>query len=126
MKKIHKHIDLVGLLTSGLCAIHCAAIPVLLSLGFLNQWLSDGHGYAESIVLMMTIVVIAYSTIRNVVSVRRMDLVTLFGLGVVTLLYGFSLEGSVQHWVMAVGGCIVAVAHLLSWIAMSARKPQIT
>jgi hypothetical protein len=125
MKKIHKHIDLVGLFTSGLCAIHCAAIPVLLSLGFLNQWLYDEHGIAEFIVLMMTIAVIAYSTIRNVVSVRRLDLVTLFGLGVITLLYGFSLHGSVQHWIMAIGGCIVAVAHFLSWVAMSSRKPQI-
>lgn len=117
MTKIAPHLDRIGMTASTLCAIHCALVPVFLTvlplagLGFLaNEWVE--------------ISMIAISVVLGIVSLgmsyRKQHRKTL---PLFVLLTGFSLIAtghfsgveSIEPILIPLGGLIVAAAHLVNW-----------
>lgn len=111
------HLDFVGFSASLLCAIHCAALPFLLSLAPLTglQFL-DNHWIEYAIIALSFI--IATTSLLHGYRKHHNKRVTL-----VIALIGFALIGTGQvmesEWLEAlftsVGGITIAVAHLINW-----------
>ena len=115
MRYIKRNIDLIGFMTSGLCAVHCLVLPVLLSLGLMNAWVSVEHKIFESVILLLTFIFISISTFRNFIKHQRFSVLLLFAIGLLLLFVGFISGGAYNHVLMAIGGMVVALAHFSSW-----------
>ena len=107
--------DLAGFLTSLLCAIHCSAVPVLISLGVLSSstWL---HNHAIDWAVIGTGIFIAsYSLLGDFIRVHKNVTPLLLAAGG----FVFLILGMIEHhgWMLILsvsGGLLVASAHLVN------------
>ena len=107
--------DAAGFFTSLLCAIHCSAIPVMVSLGLVgsSSWL---HNHMFDWVVIGTGVVIAtYSLLGDYLKVHR----NIMPLMMAVLGFAFSIIGMIEHhgWMLVfsvVGGLLVASSHIVN------------
>ncbi len=105
--------DTAGFLTSMLCAIHCSAVPLLISFGLLSSstWL---HNHLiDWVVIGIGFIIAIYSLIGDFIKKHRN------ALPVVLAVTGFTflLIGMEEHhgWMLlfsVTGGIMVAMAHL--------------
>lgn len=116
MKSIFKvNPDTAGFFTSMLCAIHCSAVPVLISMGLLSSstWL---HNHMIDWVVIGTGILIAsYSLIGDFIRKHRNYLPLIFA----SFGFMFLLLGMIDHhgWMLVfsvTGGLMVASAHMLN------------
>ena len=116
MKSFFKlHPDSAGFFTSMLCAIHCSAVPLLISTGLLSSstWL---HNHAIDWVVICTGIVIASYALVGDFFKKHRNYSPLFlgGVGFV-----FLLIGMIEHhgWMLifsVMGGLMVASAHVIN------------
>jgi hypothetical protein len=110
--KAAKNMDVWGTTTSLLCAIHCAALPLLLSLGFIsrNSWLV--HPLFEIIILGMTAVFVYFSIVKKYLRDKediRPVLMAIIGAMLVVLHHFLPLNGT---FLVVSGGSMIALAHV--------------
>lgn len=109
-------LDAWGMLASGLCAVHCLAIPVLLALGASAgiAWLETP--WLEGMLLITAISLAAQSLIG---SYRREHgrpmALWVAGAGFVVLLASRFADENMEHYLTAVGGFAIATAHWINW-----------
>lgn len=118
--RLHAFLDRFGATGSLVCAVHCAAMPLLLaaipSLG-LAAWLGDS--FEAAFVVFVTLVGML-SLLWGYRRHRRVRALGILALGLATLwaglLYGPLHHGSVavHAVVMTFGGTLVGVAHLVN------------
>lgn len=109
------HPDKAGFLTSMLCAIHCSAVPLLISFGLLNSstWLHN-H-FIDWVVIGMGIIIAFYSLVGDYLKKHRQILpISLASIG-----FCFLLIGMIEHdgWMLVfsvAGGLLVASSHMLN------------
>jgi hypothetical protein len=112
MLKLKKHIDLFGLISSGLCAVHCLALPVLISLGFLGTIGSSmSHLISEVLVVVASTILVALSIYKGLKAHESATPYWFFAFGLVTIIVGLFYG---YHLLMAAGGISLAVGHLLN------------
>lgn len=107
--------DTAGFFTSMLCAIHCSAVPVLISLGLLGSstWL---HNHMiDWVVIGFGIIIASYSLLGDFIRKHR----NILPLGMALTGFLFLLIGMVEHhgWMLlfsVAGGLMVASAHLIN------------
>ncbi|MBK9149792.1 MAG: MerC domain-containing protein [Saprospiraceae bacterium] len=108
--------DSAGFFTSLLCAIHCSAVPVLMSLGLIGtgSWLHN-HAF-DWVVIGIGIVIAGYSIVGDFFR-RHRNIRPL-----ITALVGFLFlfTGMVEHhgWMLVfsvIGGLLVAYSHILNF-----------
>jgi len=101
-------VDSVGGSLSLLCAIHCMAFPLLVSLGG-----AFSHGIVEQLFLLSAILFTALSLFQ---AYRRHHLkwstVILFVLGMLSLVLSLILHA---HSLSAFGGVVLAAGHFINW-----------
>lgn len=112
------HMDFLGFAMSLLCAIHCAGLPLLLSLmpllglGFLeNPWIEYG-------IIMMSFLIASYALARGYIKFHKKPLAFF------CVLIGFSLivAANILHTeafeiaLTSSGALIVSLAHFVNWI----------
>jgi hypothetical protein len=105
--------DRAGFFTSMLCAIHCSAVPVMISMGLLSTstWL---HNHLIDWVVIGTGILIAtYSLLGDFIKKHR----NVIPLALATLGFIFLFVGMIEHhgWMLifsVLGGLSVASAHL--------------
>lgn len=110
---LQRYPDFAGMFTSLLCAIHCAAVPVLISIGVLSTstWLHN-HAF-DWIIIGIGIVIASYSLVGDYFKKHRnIEPVILALVGFI-----FLFIGMIEHhgWMLifsVVGGMLVAYAHL--------------
>ena len=107
--------DLAGLFTSLLCAVHCSAIPIFISLGLIGSgsWLHN-HLF-DWVIIGIGVVIAIYSLVGDYLRFHR-NLAPLF---IASLGFVFLFVGMVEHhgWILifsVVGGLLVASAHYLN------------
>jgi len=110
-------IDAVGMLSSGLCALHCAALPFLLYFGVIGGVSSVAHDSFEAVVLICSIGLAAWSSWRGLRLHGRVLPQFFIAVGMLVLILGFAIS---LHEVMAVGGLFLVSGHWLN------HKYQIT
>ena len=112
LKNLITNLDVLGSSTSMLCAIHCALLPILLSLGAINgqHWIYND--YFELIVLTLTFIFVFFSIIKPYIS-NKQNAVSFYIACVGLMLLG--VHHTVESFstpIVVTGGILVAFAHL--------------
>ncbi|MEE9371954.1 MAG: MerC domain-containing protein [Saprospiraceae bacterium] len=114
-------LDKAGMLVSGLCAIHCSILPILLVLG-----VGTGFGWmlsheVELIFLIVSLLIASYSLVQGYIKVhRRIGIVVLAFIGFFLLILGHEIEAFTLGIVLStVGGISILLAHLASFRSRS-------
>jgi hypothetical protein len=110
------HADSAGFVASLVCAIHCSAIPVLISLGLIGSgsWLHN-HAF-DWIIIGLGFVFAGYSIVGDYLSRHR----KIYPVLMAFTGFAFLLIGMIEHhgWMLifsVLGGILVASSHLLNW-----------
>jgi hypothetical protein len=109
------NLDFAGALASFICALHCMAMPLILSLGVANSshWL---HNHTFDIVIICIGVLIAsaslYSDFKKHKSLMPISLVIL-GFSILSL--GITRHDSGHLWLSLLGSMLVISAHYTNW-----------
>ena len=116
--------DKIGIFMSGLCAIQCAMLPILLSVtAVVPNWMHFGHGWVW---LSAIGVIAAWSFLRGWLRHRDKGVVGLFVLGFGFLMGGTLLEDKVDIMVesamFVVGGVLMVMAHWRNYQLMKCIK----
>lgn len=102
----------MGMMASGLCAVHCAALPLLFSLGVLGgATTSIVHHSLELGVLVVSFGLAVWSSYRGWKVHKTFAPQVLIGLGMALILYGFMVATPANHSVMAIGGFTLVLGH---------------
>src|SRR5882757_3461763 len=114
-------LDSLGVLLSGICIVHCVALPLLLvALPFLGGSILGGHGFHEWLllaVLPVSLVALGFGYRRH----HDSHVLWLGGVGLALLAfatYGHPLFGLSEGWervISIVGGVIHAAGHILNF-----------
>jgi hypothetical protein len=105
--------DTAGFFTSMLCAIHCSAVPVMISMGLLSSstWL---HNHAiDWVVIGIGIIIASYSLLGDYIKKHR----NYTPLMLASVGFLFLFVGMIDHhgWMLVfsvIGGLLVATAHM--------------
>lgn len=110
------HADAAGFFASLLCAIHCSAIPILISFGLIGSgsWLHN-HLF-DWIIIGLGFIIAGYAIVGDYLKKHR----KLLPLLVAVTGFIFLLIGMIDHhgWMLifsVVGGLLVASSHVLNW-----------
>lgn len=115
MRFISAHLDLLGFSASFLCAIHCIAMPLVLSLGLAGAlpWL-DNH-FLEWGLILSTLVIAGWSLVGSY-STHRQKKPLLYAIAGFAIIIGVHfLHGALEHYLAALGGIAIAYAHYINW-----------
>ncbi len=116
MKQIVGNVDVLGTATSGLCAVHCALMPFLLSAGIIsnNSWFSRPE--FELVVLILTSIFVYFSFVKPYRAGALMSSWSLYlaltGL-LLVLAHHFVPFG---HVIVVFGGVMIAIAHINQYL----------
>ncbi|MGJ8662217.1 MAG: MerC domain-containing protein [Marinicella sp.] len=117
--------DKLGIFLSGLCAIQCAMLPIILSISaVVPNWAHFGHGW----IWMTVIGVIAlWSFSRGWQRHHDKRVIGLFALGFGFLVGGTLMEDQVdiiiESAMFVVGGVLMVLAHWRNYQLMKCIKP---
>lgn len=114
MKTANKNVDIMGTTTSLACAVHCAAMPLLLSSGAVSSHSWIANPLFEISILAITAYFIYNSIIKGYFKGKSNRLVlgiACSGLFLILTHHLFSSAGTV---VIILGGILVAVSHILN------------
>ncbi|MBK6363644.1 MAG: MerC domain-containing protein [Saprospiraceae bacterium] len=110
------HADSAGFFASLLCAIHCSAIPILISLGLMGSgsWLHN-HLF-DWIIIGFGFIMAGYAIVGDYVKKHR----NIKPLILAVTGFIFLLVGMIDHhgWMLifsVTGGIMVASSHVLNW-----------
>ncbi len=128
-RKTGLNLDSIGMTASTLCAIHCAAVPVLLTflplvgLGFLANPLFEWGMIVLALLLGIWSILLSYFRTHH----RVLPLLLLLA-GFTLVITGHScLKGWVEAVVVPAGGLTIAVAHFVNYkyVGVCANKNNI-
>lgn len=115
--------DFAGFLASMICAIHCAALPFVLTIGALSNlaWLE--HGLFEVIFITLSIIIASWSLLRGyVLHHRSLRALFIAAAGFSVIIASRFVEGDWEHWLTMAGGIIIAIAHTVNWRLLAQCK----
>ena len=106
--------DFFGFSASFLCAVHCLALPLLLSMGLLGglAWLHQPP--VEWSLIGSAVLIAGPAFYRGHRSHRRLLPMGMAGLGIL-LLAGSRWLHEYEHLLTGAGGILIATAHWLNW-----------
>jgi hypothetical protein len=115
-KLININWDAIGISASMLCAIHCAALPIILTVSAFSSlaWLETPA--IEVSFLLASFLIASYSLTRGFVKHHHIiKALLIVGAGFAFMLSSRFIGGTWHHLLTAIGGVIVAYAHWLNW-----------
>ncbi len=121
MSTIKRHtVDRLGILSSGICALHCAALPVLISFGLVGTLTPDTHLFIEWGVIISSLILGVWSIYNALTSHGRIWPQVLIGVGAFMIIGG--LIFSTSHIFMAIGGLMLVSGHWFNWRLLGASN----
>ncbi|UXP30780.1 MerC domain-containing protein [Reichenbachiella agarivorans] len=114
---IGSHLDFVGFSASLLCALHCVALPFLLSLASLTGLQFLNNPWIEYTIILVSGFIASYALIHGYLRHHQKPM------ALVIVVAGFALIG-LGHWLQvewyeiiltSCGAAVVAIAHLVNW-----------
>lgn len=105
--------DFAGAAAASLCALHCAAFPLLLSMGLVSN---TAHNHTFDWVLMsLGIVIAGYILIKDFTTSHKNILpIIIAGIGFFTLFTGIETHGE-HFYLNVIGGLLIVGSHFLNW-----------
>ncbi|HRG22017.1 MAG TPA: MerC domain-containing protein [Saprospiraceae bacterium] len=115
------NLDFAGMAASAICAIHCMAMPLILSLGVAHSGhLFHDHTF-DIAVIAIGIVIASISLISDFKKHRSFFPLGLVIVGFSVLTYGLTHgHGGIHLWISLLGSALVSSAHFINW-----RKNQL-
>ncbi len=115
MPRPHFNLDILGMLLSFACAVHCALVPLVLMFGAMTglQFLADPM--IEHTVIFGSMLIAAASLIPHYFHHKRKEVLIVATTGFALIFIGHSLGMAWLHTILMVtGGTAVAFSHLLN------------
>lgn len=110
-------LDIAGILASSLCALHCAAVPMLIAFGIISgsHWL---HNHLiDWLIISIGFIIAGYSLVRDFKTKHKSVVpVCIAGIGFTSLLFAMSdhHHGILHTFFSVTGGLTVAIAHFIN------------
>ena len=117
----YAHADLIGFSASMVCAVHCAFLPILLTVSAFGglTWLHEP--WIEITFILMSVAVATFALGRNFRRHKHIrTAIQVVAVGFALILISRVMPGEAHHFVSAAGGVTVAFGHILNW--QQARK----
>ncbi len=115
-KFVTLNLDFLGFSASMLCAVHCAALPFVMTVGALNSLTWLDNALLESLFIVSSFGIATWSLLKSYWWHHR----RLLAIGVVSI--GFVLLATsrlvAEDWeplLAVMGGVTIAVAHVINW-----------
>jgi hypothetical protein len=110
------NLDFAGMAASILCALHCMALPLFLSLGFTTgSHLLHDHSF-DIIIILIGIVVACLSLVSDYRKHKSFTPIITIILGFTVLIFGLkSGHGWLHAGISVLGSIIVTSAHIINW-----------
>jgi hypothetical protein len=109
-------LDRTGMLTSALCAVHCIAVPVLISTSALGSWAFLRNEHMENVVLAISAMVAVSSLIPSYIRHHRKVLpITMLSVGFCLIGMSRLLVELDESVMTSSGAALVATAHFLNF-----------
>lgn len=122
-KFINNNIDFWGFLASFLCALHCAAVPLILLFGSLGSfaWLAN---HTVELVFISLSIVLAYWSLWTSYTKhhKQRKAVNIVLFGFTFLIISRLVPHHIGDILVVIGGLIVAYAHYVNWRLLQACK----
>ena len=103
--------DLIGGVASGICAIHCVAIPVILSLGTVGGLSFSTHNTFDVVVMIVTITFGIWASVKGYSSHSSLKPIFTMLSGALILVIGWMINNMSGHMAMGIGGSLLAIGH---------------
>lgn len=115
-KFISLHLDFLGFSASMLCAVHCLALPFILTFGTLSG-LSWMENHAIEISFLLVSLLLASLSLVQAYRKRhgRLTAIYVVLLGFLIIMASRFLGGNAHVILAGIGGSIVAAAHIINW-----------
>lgn len=108
--------DFLGFMASMLCAVHCAALPLILTFSAFSGLAFLGNHLIEFIFLIISAIIAIWSFIPSYRKHYNKKPLKIAVVGFLFLIGSrFLPHGFMEHFITAIGGFTVAVAHYLNW-----------
>ncbi len=116
--------DFVGFMASLTCALHCAIVPIILTMGALGgaTWLE--HPFLEGSFIALSLMLASWSLIGSYINNHRnfSALATVLA-GFILIIASRFVEGSAEILLTVSGGLIIATAHYINWRLLKDSEP---
>ncbi len=123
IKFINNNIDFWGFLASFLCALHCAAVPLILLFGSLGSfaWLAN---HTVELVFISISIILAYWSLWTSYAKhhKKRKAVNIVLFGFAFLFISRLVPHHIGDILVVIGGLIVAYAHYVNWRLLQACK----
>jgi hypothetical protein len=107
--------DLLGIMASLTCAVHCSVLPLAIAYGFLGSSYMLGHGFVEMIFIFLSISVAVYALWGSYARNHRNPLpLVSFTIGIICIVIALINHGNIEIVLATLGGLIIAFAHLIN------------
>lgn len=112
--------DFLGFLASMLCAVHCAALPLILTFSALSGLSFLANHTIEFVFLGISAVIATWSLIPSYKEHHQnIKPLLIVAVGFAFLISSrFLPHGILEHTITAIGGFTVAIAHVVNWKLM--------
>lgn len=123
MQVIRQALDILGISASFLCALHCLALPLVVTFGLAGglPWLQSAT--LEWSLIGSTFIIAGWSLFGSYNRHRSLHPLTVAGIGFFVIVGGHLLGHTVEHYLAACGGLAVAYAHYLNWQLLNRFQP---
>jgi uncharacterized membrane protein YfhO len=117
------NLDFAGMAASILCALHCIALPLFLSLGLTtSSSLLHNHSF-DIAIIGIGIVIACLSLLSDYKKHKSILPLSCILVGFVVLIYGLKSGHGYEHAAISVlGSLIVTTAHIVNWKKAKAAK----
>lgn len=107
--------DVLGIMASLTCAVHCSVLPMAIAYGFLSSTFMAGHGIVEFLFVAISIAVAVYALWGSYVKHHRNPLPLIsFTIGILSIFIALMNHGTIEIILATLGGLIIASAHLIN------------
>ena len=123
MRKIKSPLDLIGIIASLLCAIHCMALPLLMTISALGSFTYFSNPKLEWLIIGLSILIASSSLLWSFLRIHhRPQAIWIAILGISLIIGSHIGHGVHDYWLAAIGGVLLATAHAVNWRFLS--KPS--
>ncbi len=113
---VRLHLDFVGFSASMLCAVHCAALPIWMTIGTLGGMVWLENPFFEGIFIAASVGIAAWSLSRSYwLHHHQWTALKIVAAGFLLLLAGRLVENAWEVALTVAGGITIAAAHWVNW-----------
>lgn len=123
-KSLDNQLDFIGIIASLICAVHCVALPFVLTLSAFSGFLWLANPTLEWSFLGISFIVatssLFWSYFQKHKSPQALWVAAIAAILLIASHIGYSGHA---HWMTAFGGLLLAIAHAINWLLIYEKPP---